>query len=260
MSIAVLLLALLSFTSLSQDAQAPGPAQDGGLTAVVDRFFATQAAEDIEGYLALWSDKANRPTPVMLKFVFDAGDDRFSDVTIRRVTAEGDRRRVRVSATRERSTKSSIEGRPPIVRRTEMFVSLHFVREADQWRLLSEGPVADEVAAALFAAETPEDRQRVLDADADLVDERLVLAISRGGSEAVQKQDFKAAQSAYELMLDVTRRIGDRRYEGRDADVRRPAGGWRAVPRIEYRRLPRQTDQALRLARRDPPGVGRPLD
>ena len=52
---------------------------------------------------------------------------------------------------------------------------------------------------------------------------------------------------------------GDRRHHGRDAHVGRPTGRRRAVPGVGYRRVPRQTDQALGPARRDPAGIGCPV-
>src|SRR5688572_13582028 len=83
----------------------PGRAQSGDdleLRAAVDRFFTTQQAEDIPAYLALWSRTAQRPTAEQLKFIFDSGEDTFSEITIVRTIPAGDKVRVRVSAKRER--------------------------------------------------------------------------------------------------------------------------------------------------------------
>ena len=70
---------------------------------MVRAFFATQEAEDVAGYLALWSRTVRAPSAVMLKFVFDSGDDRFSDINILRVDTTGAVTRVRVAATRDRT-------------------------------------------------------------------------------------------------------------------------------------------------------------
>jgi hypothetical protein len=75
---------------------------DPKLRAAVERFFATQQAEDVDGYLWLWSTTVKRPTADQLKHVFDAGDDTFSDIAIVGTFPTADRIRVRVSATRDR--------------------------------------------------------------------------------------------------------------------------------------------------------------
>ena len=85
-------------------AQPSGAAQqepvDAALDSAVHSYFETQESEDVAGYLALWSSTATRPTPAMLTFIFDSGDDRFSDITIVRVTPTADGARVRVGAVR----------------------------------------------------------------------------------------------------------------------------------------------------------------
>ena len=116
----------------------PASAVDPGMEALVRAFFATQEAEDVAGYLALWSRTAARPSPAMLKFVFDSGDDRYSDISILRVDATGAVTRVRVAATRDRTviTPGRTRRRPP----TAGYVaSLLMVKEDGEWRLVARG-------------------------------------------------------------------------------------------------------------------------
>ena len=51
-------------------------AVDPALRAAVERFYATQEAEDADAYLSLWSATAERPRPEQLRFVFESGDDK----------------------------------------------------------------------------------------------------------------------------------------------------------------------------------------
>ena len=91
---------------------------DATLRAAVERFYATQESEDVAGYLALWSSSADRPKPEQLKYIFDAGDDKFSDITITSVRPQGQQTVVRVTVNRERTVR-----RPdgsPLVFRTAM--------------------------------------------------------------------------------------------------------------------------------------------
>jgi tetratricopeptide (TPR) repeat protein len=204
-------LVLLVMTSLA--ALGRQDVVDPALKAAVDRFFATQEAEDVDGYLALWSASAQRPRPEMLKYVFESGDDKYSDVTIVRAVPAGDRMRVRVTATRER-LDSSRPDRPPVMRHIDMTVSLTFVREGGGWKLVREGSPVDDLAASVLDASSPEAREALLTADADLVDARLVNAIASNAAQLAQRQVYAAAQGAYERALEIARRIADRKLEG----------------------------------------------
>ncbi len=143
---------------------------DPKLRAAVDRFFAMQQAEDVAGYLSLWSATAKRPTAEQLKYVFEAGDDTFSDIAIVGTFPAGDRVRVRVSATRDRVSPARIPGRPPFTSHTTTAWSLTYVREGDDWKLVREGTAADDLADSLIEAQTPEDREKLLLAEPELVD------------------------------------------------------------------------------------------
>ncbi len=85
-SLAVLLTAPCPFGRQGTD--------DPKLRAAVERFFAMQQAEDVAGYLSLWSSKVERPTAAQLKYVFESGDDTFSDITVVGASSAGDRVRV----------------------------------------------------------------------------------------------------------------------------------------------------------------------
>src|SRR5690349_23576607 len=102
---------------------------DPALRAAVERFYATQEAEDVAGYLALWSSSVDHPRPEQLKYIFDAGDDKFSDITISAVRSQGPQTVVRVSVNRERTVRRS-DGSPTVFR-TAMVAALTYVREGN---------------------------------------------------------------------------------------------------------------------------------
>jgi tetratricopeptide (TPR) repeat protein len=189
-------------------------AVDPELRAAVDRFFASQQEENIEAYLALWSATASRPTPEMLKYIFDAGDDVFSDIEITRVIPTANGVRLRVSVTRHRTDRPKVEGAVRVTRHIQMRMSLTFVREGSDWKLLREGLPVDDLALALLDAQSADERMQLMAAEPDMLTERLVLSISRFAGELVQKGDHGGAQRRYERMLEVARHIKDRRYEG----------------------------------------------
>lgn len=205
---------LLVGGGLLQFPPGPQPAADPALRAAVDRFFATQQAEDIDGYLDVWSTTVRRPSPEMLKYVFNAGDDVFSEIELTKVTIVGEQARVRVRALRDRTERPRSAGSDPVTRMTRIDVSLTFVREDGDWKLISEGPASDYLAAALLDARDAEERRKLLEADPALLTEQLILSVSRRAADAAQLGNYAAAQTGYERMLEVARHIGHRKYEG----------------------------------------------
>src|SRR5688500_11065449 len=188
---------------------------DPEVRTAVERFFAAQQREDAAGYFALWSTRAQRPRPEQLTFVFESGDDTFADVTISRVTAVGERVRVQVEATRSRTDTRARrpDGSAPTFTSRRAW-SLTFVREDGALKLLSEGFPADDLAQALITANTAEEREQLLSAEPELLNERLIHAISQRASNFAQLEQLGPARSAYERALEVARRIGNRKAEG----------------------------------------------
>ena len=195
---------------------APGPQEpeDPVLRTAVEQFFKTQQDEDVDGYLALWSAGARRPGREMLQYIFDAGDDVFSEIQIIKAARFGDRVRVRVAAVRQRTERPRVQGLPPRTRRIPMLVSLTFVRAGAEWKLLREGPASDDLAHALIEARTPADRSALMAGDPDLLDGRLLQSMARIAGDFAQQGMHAAAQAAYERILEVARHIKDRKHEG----------------------------------------------
>ena len=208
-----LLISLIVTLTLLTAGDGRQDADDPALRAAVEQFVATQQREDADAYLALWSESARRPERAMLQYIFDSGDDEFSNVAVVRVVRSGDVVRVRVSAERDRSTPGRTGGSPVHVR-SRMMVSLTYVKDRGEWKLVREGPATDDLAAALIEAATPDAREQLLAADGDLVTPSLVSALSRRGTEAAQLQQYPAAQAAFERALGVAQRIGDTKAEG----------------------------------------------
>lgn len=190
-------------------------AVDPSIRAAVERFYAAQEAEDIEAYLALWSKTAQRPRAEQLKYIFDLGDDKFSDLIITRVTERNDRVFVRVSVTRDR-TNTTVR-RPDgsvVVSHAVTLASLTYAREGGELKLVREGSVVDGLADALIVASTLEERARLMDAEPELVGVPLVLSLSRQADALAQGLQYARAQPIYELVREVAHRIGNSRLEG----------------------------------------------
>jgi tetratricopeptide (TPR) repeat protein/CHAT domain-containing protein len=207
--IRVVILLLAAFLVPGQQAVDPA------LRAVVERFFETQAAEDAEAYLALWSRTAQRPQAAQLKYIFDSGDDKFLDLEITRAIVEGGTARVRVAVTRVRTSPAGTN--PDGSRRmfsSRLLLSLALVLEDGAWKLVREGAPSDELADALIASDDPAIRAELLKADGDLLTFRLVDALSRRADALARAMQYKGALAIYERALEAARAAADRKAEG----------------------------------------------
>ena len=190
-----------------QAAQAPS-VDDPTLAAAVQRFYDTQQREDVAAYLALWSAQAQRPPADQLKYIFDTGDDQFSDIRITRVTESRGRVRVRVSALRQRTGLPRGGGVLPPVMTSHLRASLTYVREGGDWKLLREGQAADELAVEILEAESDPEREALFARDPDLLGPQLLTALARLGGAASISQDYPGALKIYEQLVIAAERGG----------------------------------------------------
>jgi tetratricopeptide (TPR) repeat protein len=192
---------------------APAPdAVDPALAAAIARFFELQEKEDVAGYLALWSASATPPRPEQLKYVFDNGDDKYSDLVIGRVTIKADRARVRVDVKRERSSR-----RPdgtPFTFVSPMSISLAYEKAGADWKLLSEGPAADDLAASLLEAPDEASREALLASEPALAGQQVLGSLGRSAGAAAVRMNYDETRRIYELVVQVARRGGFKREEG----------------------------------------------
>lgn len=202
-----------------QSTPLPPESVDPSLRAVVEQFYAMQEAEDVAGYLALWSRSAPGPPAlraVQLKYIFDSGDDKFSELQFLRASSAGSQARVRVSILRARTdARMKRPDGTPFVMNSRMISSLTLVREGEEWKIVSEGSPADELGMALMKANTPEERKALIEADTDLIGERMFDAMARHADGFARMMQFPEAQQAYERIRDVAREVGNRPAEGR---------------------------------------------
>ena len=171
------------------------------------RYYDAQATRDPEKTLAFWSASANpRPTRDAFVAVFgEPAEDSFT-VDVRAVEVKGVEARVPVAASR---TRLIMRGATPVTQRTTFLNSQLWRKEAAGWKLLRDGPFAEEIADDLIAA-PPGDRPALLEKHrADLVQTRL--AISQRATMAITLgRDYTRGRGLFELALDVSRAARDR--------------------------------------------------
>jgi tetratricopeptide (TPR) repeat protein len=196
--------ALLCLALLGQP-PVPSPDEDA-VRAAVQQYFDAQARKDPDAALAFWSAAANpRPTREAFAAVFGDGEDQFV-VEIQRVVIQGAEARVRVMAVRTRLTMR--EGTTSTMR-TALRNAQLWRKEAAAWKLLRDGPFADEIADELIAA-SPGNRPALFEQHhADLVQARL--AISQRATMAITLgRDYVRGKALFELALEVSRFARDR--------------------------------------------------
>jgi tetratricopeptide (TPR) repeat protein len=204
-----LILVLLMQSSPTQVAVAT-PDQEA-VRAAVQQYYAAQAARDPDRALSFWSASATpRPTREAFLAVFgEPAEDTFS-VDVRAVETNGDNARVRVFASRVRLIMRDGQ---PITQRAGFLNSQLWRKEAAEWKLLRDGPLAEEIADDLVTA-PPAERPSLYDKNsrADLVLARL--AISQRATMAITLgKDYARGKALFELALEVSRACGDRRGE-----------------------------------------------
>jgi hypothetical protein len=206
--------ALLLVLQVASPAPAPAIAVDPAIAAVVARFYETQEKEDIEAYLALFSPSAASPQRRMqLQYVFDQGDDSFSDIVITRAQVKGDTARLRVNVRRTRTVPRP-SGGSPIVITSPLSVALTLELVAGDWKLTSEGPAADHVAEVLLEASSDAGRDAVLAGESDVPGQQVLSALARVAGAAAVRQDYPRTRSVYETFVFVARRGGFKKEEG----------------------------------------------
>ena len=191
---------------------------DPGLRSVVERFFAAQEQESVDGYLELWSARlpaTRRPTAEQLKYIFESGDDSFRDLQIVHASVEGEQARLRVRVTRVRTDArmKNPDGSPRMFT-SALQVALALSREGGVWKIVREGSPLDELAGALIDEPDRARREALLAADPELMTGRLVDALSRRADALAQQQLYAQAQQIYERSVEVARLVKDAKALG----------------------------------------------
>lgn len=203
-----LFLVLLQAAAVQVPAPAPG---DDDLRAAVQAYYEAQAQRDPDRAASFWSTAANpRITRDTFVAVFaEPAEDQFV-VQIRGLTIAGNEARVRVEALR---TRLIMRDGLPVTSRTPFLNAQIWRKEAGVWKLLRDGPFAEDLADQYLALPDA-DRQLFLQRQAAndliglhyIVSQRATMAVTVG-------KDYVRAKKLFERALEVARASGQRRGE-----------------------------------------------
>jgi tetratricopeptide (TPR) repeat protein len=205
-----LLIVWLSQAPLAQ-APTPPPSDEDAVRAAVQQYYDAQASRDPDRTLAFWSATANpRPGREAYLAVFgEPAEDTFV-VDVRAVEITGTQARVRVAASR---TRLMMRNAQPVTQRTTFLNSQLWRKESSGWKLLRDGPFAEEIADDLLAAPAA-DRAAMYQRynRPDLVQTRLAVSMRATMAITIQK-NYARGKALFELALEVARAAGDRTGE-----------------------------------------------
>jgi CHAT domain-containing protein/Tfp pilus assembly protein PilF/ketosteroid isomerase-like protein len=175
---------------------------------LVQQFFTTYAQEDIDGVMALWSEKANLQASRegFLKVFQDYRNIEVNNLVIEEITVTASDAKVLVKL--ELAAVDAKSGKP-----AENFIkgnrnrTLHLVKEDEQWKLRQYVATEEELADRLLAIKTEGERQALFDANKDLHTRVLMLAFRR---ERFSKEgNLTQALHVYRLMQAVAESLGE---------------------------------------------------
>jgi tetratricopeptide (TPR) repeat protein/CHAT domain-containing protein len=182
---------------------------EAAVRALVQQYFDAEAQKDADKALSFWSAAAiTRPTRDAFALVFGPGDDQYT-VDIRSVAIKGDEARVRVAALLVRTIMRN--GVPVASRQTLLNAQL-WRREGTTWKLLRDGPWAEDFADELLAA-APQDRPRMLADNPGELNASLRYVLAQRASVAAVAHNYQRARVLFELALGVARAAHDQRGE-----------------------------------------------
>ncbi|HEY0100451.1 MAG TPA: CHAT domain-containing protein [Pyrinomonadaceae bacterium] len=170
------------------------PGDERDIRSTVEAFFSFFSKKDLNGVLALWSEKSADLNQFreQTKQRFAAIDTTFANLAFSRVTAEGERARVRVAADR---TANDTESRRS--RTLHVLYDLTLVKEGGRWLILGVEDAIEKLVAAVIAAQTEDERDALLASDPELVSITFVDTLNRSGQRLFYYGNVQGAITAF---------------------------------------------------------------
>jgi CHAT domain-containing protein len=171
---------------------------------LTERLRAAYSARSADGVLALWSERAPQRATQLETARKLFGSDPAGTVwtlTVHNPHIDGDRARVRI----DREAAGSHSTPPdPVARKTSLV--LECVREQREWRIWTETPAVQDLAARLAGAASEKERAALLAENKDLVSGDLASALAARARDARNHANFRLALTIYGLAYDIAER------------------------------------------------------
>ncbi len=185
------------------------PASDEArLRLEVSKYFESFAKKDLDDLLRHWSagspEFEARKKKLQQEF---AANDHFEvrNLAIRKLTFEDDRASAQVTL---EITATDSKTSQPGSAFEKMNRIMDFVKESGFWKIVRDASAEEDLATALIAVRTDEERDSLLLQNRDLVSPQLISALKLAGDRAT---DYREELRIYSLAESLAEKIGDKR-------------------------------------------------
>jgi CHAT domain-containing protein/tetratricopeptide (TPR) repeat protein len=188
-------------------AQSP---DETALRALVDNFFVAYQKADIEAVQPMLDVKAPDYAAIrqQIQKVF-ADNERIEikDLIIRKVTLDGAKATMRVSlemSTVDKKTKAAGVGFG------KMDFTLRAVKKDGAWKVWTFLSSVEDMASALVAATTDQERKLLLASEPELVTIKMQRVLVRQGNRFLAQENYQRAIAVYNLAINIAEQLGDK--------------------------------------------------
>jgi tetratricopeptide (TPR) repeat protein len=188
-------------------------AQNGAeeeIRALIERYSAAYENKDLAGLTSLWSERS--PELAAAKQTFQQmlianSRIQINSLAVRKVTLEGDKATARIIL--EMSAIDAKTGKP-----AEGFGkknrTMQLVKESCVWRVWRDVSSIEELAAAISAAKTDEERKALLEAEKELITVEHQTSLLNRADSIVTRGIHEGAMPLFQLALLIARDRGDK--------------------------------------------------
>lgn len=193
--------------------KANDPADEREVRALAEQYFGAYARKDLEGFMALWSEKspdfATRKQ-TMQRIFAQTGDIQLKELTIVRSELAGESARLRVQVELIGNDRQSGKLHPDLGKLNRV---LQLVREKSVWKVWRYGPADQDLLDRLLAADGKAERERLLKQDRDLVTPQVVSLVNDNCLQLLYQGQRAQAQRRNDLAFEVAAGLSDPRTQ-----------------------------------------------
>ena len=206
-AISSILLCSIGYMPVVIHAQSDGEAE---VRTLIEEYFAAYERKDLNGLMALWSEKSPELASGRQSFQQTFATHttvEMKRVAVRNITLTGDKALARVVIEINALDAKAGKRAKELVKK---YRTLHLVNEANVWRVWRDVSSEEELAAAISAAKTDEERKVLLEADKELVTVELRKALTTQGIQFTNRGNHTDALRIFQLALIIAQDLDDK--------------------------------------------------
>lgn len=208
LSLGIFQLALAQ--SSSPGSAGRGSTEEAALRELTESYFNAWSTKDLDGYLLFWNS-ASPGLKAKRKFMQDLFDNseriEIKNLRIRNLEIEGNQARVGVAM---EATVTDAKTAKPRNGYGKIFRTLRCTKEMEGWKIWEEIDVLDEFASLLGAADSDQQRAKMLEQEPELRTVELQRALLRRGGGFSEQKMFDRAIELYRFARELSESLDDR--------------------------------------------------